>query len=383
MSTTLGRLLGEPTHNVGLIFATSVVTTLAIVGLAKIAFQCTPQKVIRSPRDTHLPTLSKAQQDDLPYSPDHFPGARDVVSPYGTVRVYEWGPETGRKVLLIHGISTPCISLSGIAHGFVEKGCRVMLFDLWGRGYSDMIDLPLDSRLYATEILLAITSSPLSWTPSGFSLVGYSLGGGIAADFASCFPDMVRAVVLLAPAGLIRPHHFDWASRVMYSGIIPESVLEWLVKRRMGGGKKYRPMVKTKTGEPNNPTTSDELRGNRDPKFESAVLNASKPGVTIADVVEWQINHHEGFIKSFISSIKHSSIEEKQETWVKLGTRNDKALIIAGSTDPVIIAKELRQDAETVIGPENVEWRTIDGGHEFPITNADEVVAMVSEAWGI
>lgn len=254
-----------------------------------------------------------------------------------------------------------------------------MLFDLWGRGYSDMIDHPLDSRLYATEVLLAITSSPLPWTPGGFSLIGYSLGGGIAADFASYFPDMVKAVVLLAPSGLIRPHHFNWASRVIYTGIIPESVLEWLVKRRMGGGKKYQPMVKT--GDPNNPTIGDELKGNRDPQFESAVLNTSKPGITIADAIEWQINHHEGFIKSFVSSIKHSSIEEKQETWAKLDERKDKILIIAGATDPVIIAKELREDSEAAIGADNVEWRTIQGGHEFPVTNADEVVAMVSEVW--
>lgn len=258
-----------------------------------------------------------------------------------------------------------------------------MLFDLWGRGYSDMVDLPLDSRLYATEILLAITSSRLPWTPGGFSLVGYSLGGGIAADFASCFPEMVKAVVLLAPAGLIRPRHFSWSSRVVYTGVIPERVLEWLVKKRMGGGKKYRPMVKTEAGDANNPTTGDALKGNRDPQFESAVLSASKPEVTIADAVQWQINNHEGFIKSFVSSIKHSSIEEKQENWSKLGARNDSVLIIAGATDPVIIAKELREDAEAAIGPGKLKWRVIEAGHEFPITNADEVVAMVSEVWGM
>jgi hypothetical protein len=70
-----------------------------------------------------------------------------------------------------------------------------MLFDLWGRGYSDSSDLPHDSRLYGTGILLAITSSPLPWTPGGFSLIGYSLGGGIAADFASSFPNIVRSLV--------------------------------------------------------------------------------------------------------------------------------------------------------------------------------------------
>lgn len=69
------------------------------------------QSTIRSPRATLLPQLSEDEIASLPYPPDVLPGARDVASPYGTVRVYEWGPEDGRKVLLVHGISTPCVAL--------------------------------------------------------------------------------------------------------------------------------------------------------------------------------------------------------------------------------------------------------------------------------
>jgi hypothetical protein len=32
------------------------------------------------------------------------------------------GPEKGRKVLLVHGISTACVALGGVANGLVEKG---------------------------------------------------------------------------------------------------------------------------------------------------------------------------------------------------------------------------------------------------------------------
>lgn len=66
--------------------------------------------------------------ETLPYPPDAIPGARDVESPYGSIRVYEWGPEDGEKILLIHGISTPSIALTDLANKLVEKGCRVMLF---------------------------------------------------------------------------------------------------------------------------------------------------------------------------------------------------------------------------------------------------------------
>ena len=91
-----------------------------------------------SPLKTLLPTLSDQAKARLPYPTDALPGARDVSSPYGSIRVYEWGPESGPKVLFVHGISTPCIALGDVAHGLVEKGCRVMLFDLYGAPFQSL-----------------------------------------------------------------------------------------------------------------------------------------------------------------------------------------------------------------------------------------------------
>lgn len=62
------------------------------------------------------------------YAPYVFPGGRDVETAYGTIKVFEWGPEDGEKVLLLHGIGTPCVALGDMAREFVRKGCRVMLF---------------------------------------------------------------------------------------------------------------------------------------------------------------------------------------------------------------------------------------------------------------
>lgn len=69
------------------------------------------RSIIRSPLATLRARLSEDEIANLPYPPDALPGARDVTSPYGTVRIYEWGPEEGGKVLLVHGISTPCVAL--------------------------------------------------------------------------------------------------------------------------------------------------------------------------------------------------------------------------------------------------------------------------------
>ncbi|KAL3419338.1 alpha beta hydrolase family [Phlyctema vagabunda] len=359
----------------------SSVAAVALVLLSRLRSEPSP-RTIRSPRTTLLPSLSKAEQEALAYPPDVFPGARDVSSAYGTIRVYEWGPEEGRKVLLIHGISTPCISLGGIANQLVDRGCRVMLLDLWGRGYSDGIDLPLDSRLYTTELLLALASSPLSWTGAGngFTLIGYSLGGGISADFATYFPDLVTSLVLLAPAGLIRPSHFGWQSKLMYSGWIPASLLERIVRRRLQAPAV--PSTAQKSTQVEN-AVNEEVRGARDVDFESAPLSKARPGATVGAAVQWQLESHEGFVRAFISSLQHASITGKQEVWRMLGLRSDRVMIIAGSTDSVIVPAELEVDATAAVGSEHVDFKVIEGGHEFPITRALEVVDEIERHWTI
>lgn len=84
-------------------------------------------KILRSPRFKRGDAAATAGAA-LPYQPDTLPGGRDVDTPYGSIRAYEWGPEHGRKVLLVHGISTPCIALGAVAETLVSHGCRVLLF---------------------------------------------------------------------------------------------------------------------------------------------------------------------------------------------------------------------------------------------------------------
>jgi hypothetical protein len=51
-----------------------------------------------------------------------------LATPYGILKVFEWGPEGGEKVLLLHGIGTPCLALEALATTLVTNGYRVMLF---------------------------------------------------------------------------------------------------------------------------------------------------------------------------------------------------------------------------------------------------------------
>ncbi|KAL2413071.1 hypothetical protein ABEF95_002445 [Exophiala dermatitidis] len=396
-----------------LLFATTLFFTGALVG-SIVASRPKRATILPSPRTTRLPALSEEEQSQLPYPPDVLPGARDVETPYGSIRVYEFGPESGRKVLLVHGISTPAIALGAVAHGLVDRGCRVMLFDLFGRGYSDNpADLPQDIRLFTTQILLALASSPLSWTGAGgtgsdtgngtgsrsagkFTMIGYSLGGGISATFTSYFPDLIDSLVLIAPAGLLRPHHISKTSHVIYSeGIIPEPILQRLVKKRL-----RQPLATP----PQPPRTEKEAKdqsravdateaAQAEVNIESnsqATLSKIRPHVTVEATVVDQLDTHPGFLPAFMSSIRYAPIRDQHVRWRMIAQRmaernrqngtKRKVLIVCGATDPIIVRQELEEDAREVL-QENVEFVVIDAAHDVPITKADDVVGHIFDFW--
>lgn len=125
------RFLDLETGNGFTFAALGLTAAIGVCSVLRSVYLTTePSSVIESPLSNIKATLSKREQEKLPYPPDALPGARDVSTPYGSIRVYEWGPEDGRKVLLVHGISTPCIALLNVADELVDQGCRVMLFGI-------------------------------------------------------------------------------------------------------------------------------------------------------------------------------------------------------------------------------------------------------------
>lgn len=282
-----------------------------------------------------------------------------------------------------------------------------MLQDLWGRGYSDSpYDLPHDDRLYSTQILLAITSSALSWTGGangGFDLIGYSLGGGISANFASYFPNMVNSLVLLAPTGILRPERMKVQRLfVFFANLVPEKVLDMYVKKRL-----QKPMFKKEnketvleevveaeaSGDTNmyylviSLLLSNQRRERKANCFcrSPSIAPASKkyPDITVIGSIAWHLHANRGFVHSFASSLLFAPIAGQQASWQRLGHQRCKVLIVTGSEDPISISKELKPDAEELLGKGNFKWREIKGAHDIPTTNCDKIVGEICAFLGI
>ncbi|KAI1446677.1 alpha/beta-hydrolase [Annulohypoxylon stygium] len=385
---------------------TAIVAIVAVAAwvsakLARRPGDKTKDLFIPSPGIARLSEPQEEKAADLPYPLDALPGGRNVITPYGSIRAYEWGPEEGERVLFVHGISTPAVALGDLGHEFANKGYRVMLFDLFGRGYSDAPkDLDYDARLYVTQILLVLASSKQPWTM--FHLVGYSLGGGLSVSFTRYFPHMVSSLTLVASGGLIRPYHVGWRSRLLYNaGIIPEFMVRILVKRRLRPKDEQQPSTaggadimsaETKKHLPNGDGDSNGGDG-----FDSAVISKFRPDVTVASVVRWQVDRHEGFVTAFLSTIRNAPIYAALDDWKHLALilkarrrfehdnksksdleiQSGKILIVLGEDDPVVVKEEMVEDAERVLGSDGVEFAIMPGGHEIPFTSSTGVANMI------
>ncbi|KAF6841567.1 alpha beta hydrolase family [Colletotrichum musicola] len=362
------------------VVATTVVATISLLSLARLGLYLRLGSAIPNPLKTKIPALPADELQRLHYRPDSFPGARDVDTPYGTIRVYEWGPVAGPKVVLVHGISTSCMTLGRIAHALAARGCRVMLFDLFGRGFSDGVgDLPHDARLYTTQILLALASSPLAWSGTdGIRVIGYSLGGAVAASFAAAFPHMVESLVLLAPAGLIRAANFGAAARITFqSGLIPERILAAITKKRL-----QHPLAAKRANiEEDDPAE----------KFvDVAVAEVSSPtgdevGVErkVREYLPWMVEHHGGFVPSFMSCVRYAPLTDQHETWRALGRRKKgTTAVLIGRSDEVIYEDHYAADGLPLLGgKENVLWKVLPGGHDFVMTQVEHIMRELDAFW--
>jgi pimeloyl-ACP methyl ester carboxylesterase len=325
------------------------------------------------------------------------------------MRVYEFGPEDGHKVLFIHGISTSCVTLGRLANGLVDRGCRVMLFvrpspifspeyphhveltcsqDLFGRGFSDGVaDLPHDTRLYISQILLALASSPLPWTGSAarVRVVGYSLGGGIAVHLANTLPHLVSSLVLLAPAGLIRPETFGAVSRFVFSsGVVPERLVSVLTKRRL------RQPIASSSRQRRAPAASPDVVE----ATAAVAAEASDPpaGETASPLerrvllyVQWMAEHHAGFVPAFMSCIRHAPLTGQHESWTKLADRRaGSTVVMLAEADEIIDVEEYTREALPLVGGEDrVVWRVLSGGHDFVMTHAEDILRVLYGVWSV
>jgi len=111
-------------------------------------------------------------------------------------------------------------------------------------------------------------------------------------------------------------------------------------------------------------------------------LSQKRPDITVVQAVQWQLRNHDGFVHSFLSSIRFAPITAQQENWRRLkAARDDEVLLITGTRDPIIFPSEVREDAEELLGKDRVVFVELDSTHDFPITDSRDVVSAIFMFW--
>ena len=216
--------------------------------------------------------------------------------------------------------------------------------------------------MLALQLLFAASSSPLPWCAERFSIVGFSLGGAVSMNFAAAFPQFVRGVALLAPVGLLRglPGSYEELRRAARGEEMGEEELRGLLRGVLGVG-----------GE----EAADEVVRNADA------------------VVKWQFEEHEGFARSFVSTLVYGPLQGQEEVWRRAcgeleerrrerGGR-ERMVVVCGDEDWVVPAEHVREDLKGMMGDDGFVFKTVKGGHGFPLDEiaCEQVVEALVAEW--
>ena len=108
--------------------------------------------------------------------------------------------------VLIHGLGASGVSYARVVSRLVPHVKRVLVPELPGHGRSVH---PGDVSLTPDLLLDAMTTALESAVVEPSIVIGNSLGGAVALDFAVRHPDRVRGLVLVSPAGARLPED-EW-----------------------------------------------------------------------------------------------------------------------------------------------------------------------------
>ncbi|KAI8885052.1 alpha/beta-hydrolase [Backusella circina FSU 941] len=255
--------------------------------------------------------LGSLSQNPSPiYTPDYYPNGTFLQLPLGTMRYWLFGNPEGERVVLVHGISIPSPIYTKLAQELADQGHHVLVYDLWGRGYSDAPATDYNEALYTNQ--LANLLQKVGWDKA--NIVGLSLGGGIVTSFTSYYPEMVKRLVLLAPAGLMEPEDVPLYGKIARLPIVRNIIIHpYFRPVALAAVEKFTRDARTSS------TTSGQ---------------ASDISVTVGNIAVYQFSNHPGFFRAFLGSVVDYPLAGLNERYAKVGTQSERpVLLVWGDKD--------------------------------------------------
>ncbi|KUF10223.1 hypothetical protein AVJ23_13895 [Pseudoponticoccus marisrubri] len=258
----------------------------------------------------------------------------------GGLTHYDWlGPERGPVAVCVHGLTTPSFVWLALARRLVAMGYRLLIYDLYGRGYSGRPRGPQGPRFFTDQLRALLAHEGLD---ADITLIGYSMGGAIATAFAAEEAHRLRRLVLLAPAGMTHdPGRLTaWAVEWPLAG-------DWLF--HMGFPAATRRAVAREAG-------------------------AETDGIGTRQLAEL---NRRGFVRSVLAALRGTLRHPMEAQHRAVAQTGLPVAAIWGREDRVI---PLRAMGMLTQWNRHARHRVIDGaGHGLPYTHAAEIAAALRD----
>jgi 3-oxoadipate enol-lactonase len=241
------------------------------------------------------------------------------------------GDET---IVLVNGLADDLESWGYQTPALVDAGFRVLSFDNRGIGQSDAPAGPYTTGLFAADTKALVDSLGIT----GFHMIGVSMGGMIAQEYAIAYPADLRSLTLActyaAPGPFCSRMFALWAEMAPVMGIpaVMQDVTLWAFTQEFF-----------------------ETRGDELAEFEEAMAALPQP------------------LDAYLAQL--SSIQTHDAT-TRLREIAAPTLVLAGEVDILIPVELSRRLHEGIPGS---SWTTVPGGHaciwEHPAPFNDAVIA--------
>lgn len=287
-----------------------------------------------------IPVMIERGRHDAEAFRDKAPGRYAKLSQ--GVTHYQWlGPERGPVIVCIHGLTTPSPVWYAIAQGLTKIGYRVLVYDLYGRGFSDAPRGAQTGDFFARQLLDLLEHQEIK---GDVTVMGYSMGGSIATHFTAQHPDRVRRLILLASGGVwLREDRLtEWARKLPFLG-------DWLFA--VVGARRDRKDLRRQLGQ----------------KFD------------IEGIVELQLAEYQsrGFLRSVLSSRRHMLADVQEEAHRRIARVDVPVTGIWAERDEIIPLKSLGTMTQwnSTIRQEVVK----DADHSIGYTRSRDVIAVLTD----
>ena len=209
------------------------------------------------------------------------------------------GPQDGQPVALVHGFSVPYFIWDPTFAFLTASGFRVLRYDLFGRGFSDRPNLRYDVDLFCKQLRELLDTLGFDRV----NLIGLSMGGPISATFTDRYPERVRKLVLIDPAG---------ASPVTFSRVLKAATTPGFGELALGlfgsGGLS---------------------RGVKSDFYDPAHVRAF--------VQRYMVQmEYKGFMRALLSTMRSGMLGNFMEIYRKIGEQNVPTMLFWGRDDKTV-----------------------------------------------